>query len=989
VLEIRLLGELEVARDGRARPLPASKKTRALLGYLAVTGRPASRDRLCELLWEGPDDPRAQLRWSLTKLRPLVDEKSRARLVADRERIVLEAGAGEIDLRSVREAIGREVASAPLELLREAAARFRGELLDGLDLPDCYRFQAWLTGEREAARALRIELVATLCQRVDEPQESLKLARAWVAIEPLSEAAHAQVVKALGALGRTRDALAACDEAKALLERELGGRLGGVLERARYQLTARPPAPAREAEPERSSAAAVEAPLVGRDDVLARFDALAETLAAGRARELLLLSGEPGLGKSRLLDELAARVRAAGGRVLAGRSFEAEMVRPYGSWLDALRGLPGNPFDGSAADRERLFEDVASLLAGLAAERPLLMVMDDLHWIDEGSAALLHYLARAPGGRVLYALGARPGELSDNAAALRLVRAFQREGRLASVVLAPLDGDASTALLRAVAPGADVARLLPGAAGNPLFLVEAARALDAGGDPLRSIEALIAERLERLDSRARALLPFAAALGHSFGGDLLARTSGLPPAELLAAVESLERAGVLEAAGESRYDFAHDLVRNAAYRALSIPRRRMVHAQIARALAELPDADGALASDLAHHADLGGDVERAAFAYAAAAERALKLFATVDAHQLAERGLRFVDRLDGNPRITVEMRLLSVQAQTRISDRAALSNRISRLTVAAQEAALKDVAWKGFFVLSLLQFLDDDFHHAQESTLRSVEAARSADPPTAVRAMAVTSRCLLLIERDLEQAVSLADEAQVLAQSHGLAPLELPWALGLAHYHLGDIDRAHADLCLAVERSRACDDHWHHCMCLQQLACIALERGRTDEALAWCAQLDEFAARLGEGSERPFGMAVAALARLAAGGSDWAAAERAFGDLRQVDARSLLSYALNTAAELALAEARRPEARRYAAEALAAAEAVERRTERVVALMILAALDLDESHPGDARARYEAVLPHLADRFTVSHRARAHAARIASRLGLPPLPEES
>src|SRR6516162_3945993 len=120
MLQIRLLGELEVVREGRAQALPASKKTRALLGYLAATGRPALRERLCELLWEGPDDPRAALRWSLTKIRPLLDEK---RLAADRERVAFEACGAVVDLVAVRPV---DPATANTDALRGAAERFRG-----------------------------------------------------------------------------------------------------------------------------------------------------------------------------------------------------------------------------------------------------------------------------------------------------------------------------------------------------------------------------------------------------------------------------------------------------------------------------------------------------------------------------------------------------------------------------------------------------------------------------------------------------------------------------------------------------------------------------------------------------------------------------------------------------------------------------------------------------------------------------------------------
>jgi len=140
MLDIRLLGELAVARDGAVVPLPASKKSRALLAYLAATARPHLRERLCELLWEGPDDPRAALRCSLTKLRPLVDPH----LVAARDRVEFRCSGAAIDIRAIC-----TPANATTDQLEECAALFRGEFLDGLDLPGCFRFQQWCIAERE------------------------------------------------------------------------------------------------------------------------------------------------------------------------------------------------------------------------------------------------------------------------------------------------------------------------------------------------------------------------------------------------------------------------------------------------------------------------------------------------------------------------------------------------------------------------------------------------------------------------------------------------------------------------------------------------------------------------------------------------------------------------------------------------------------------------------------------------------------------------
>src|SRR5215471_7491032 len=131
-LKIRLLGELAVVRGGEARGLPASKKARALLGYLVATGRPHLRERLCELLWDGPDDPRASLRWALAKLRPVVSEHGYERLVTDRDHVEFAAAAVDVDVAEIR-ALG-DVAASTTEALQSAAARFAGPFLEGLDL---------------------------------------------------------------------------------------------------------------------------------------------------------------------------------------------------------------------------------------------------------------------------------------------------------------------------------------------------------------------------------------------------------------------------------------------------------------------------------------------------------------------------------------------------------------------------------------------------------------------------------------------------------------------------------------------------------------------------------------------------------------------------------------------------------------------------------------------------------------------------------------
>src|SRR5918992_4391607 len=124
---IRLLGELQlVGRDGRAVALPASRKTRALLGYLIATGQSHRRERLCDLLWDGPDDPRAELRWSLSKIRAALDDQEGMRLTADRERVGVELGNAVIDIQRVRSLLGDGLSAAPVTALKEAASLLGG-----------------------------------------------------------------------------------------------------------------------------------------------------------------------------------------------------------------------------------------------------------------------------------------------------------------------------------------------------------------------------------------------------------------------------------------------------------------------------------------------------------------------------------------------------------------------------------------------------------------------------------------------------------------------------------------------------------------------------------------------------------------------------------------------------------------------------------------------------------------------------------------------
>jgi len=200
-LAIRCLGALEVARGSALQDLPPSRKARALLGYLVVTGREHSRSRLSSLLWDVADDPRGGLRWSLSRLRALVDDAAAVRLDATRTDVRFVADGADVDVDRVRRDAGG-LAALDVAGLEALVAAFRGELLEDLDQPELHAFQAWLIAERDGFRRIHGEALARLVERLrDQPARAIPHARARLAIAGHDERAHVDLIELLAASG--------------------------------------------------------------------------------------------------------------------------------------------------------------------------------------------------------------------------------------------------------------------------------------------------------------------------------------------------------------------------------------------------------------------------------------------------------------------------------------------------------------------------------------------------------------------------------------------------------------------------------------------------------------------------------------------------------------------------------------------------------------------------------------------------------------------
>lgn len=942
-LEIRLLGEPAVLRAGSAVALPQSRKTRALLAYLVATGRPQRREKLCDLLWDITDDPRAALRWSLTKLRPVLNDPGAERLVAGREHVEFRALGARVDLLDARQALRGGVAAIATGRLQDLAEAFRGEFLEGLELPDFLDFRAWCATQREDARALRAGVLRELlARRRDDPPLALPVARALVQADPSDEEARVQLIQLLQQAGRPLEV-----EQQLQAARRISAELGAPHSPLVAAAARRPeptPAQAQPASPGRT--------LVGRQAETATLRQALESVARSGRSRILLVTGEPGLGKTRLIEELPPMAAAAGVQVLAGRAFELERQRPWGPWQDALRrlapgGMPGLAAaldDRAGASRDALFAAVLDQLQAASRRGPLALVFDDLHFFDEASVALLHYVARMTRDwPVLLVLAARPGELPDNGPAHRLARALRVEESAHELPLAPLDEARTAEIARSVNPQADAALLFRESRGNPLIALELARALrESPHAATRSVNQSVRDRVDRLPPAAGEVLRWCAVLGASIAPGHLAGLVSMDADALLGALDTLERHGLLRA-WDSGYVFAHDLLRRAVYAELSEPRRRLMHWRVFGALQKA----GADAAEIARHAALAGENEAAACACLEAGRRALRVFAGAEAFSLAARGLQLAAALPQPARTELQLQLHEVSlAARRPDDAPARAAELEQLAAHAHDLGCLEPARLGFHLAAWLRWEAGQWDTARSQMRRAEQAGRGADPARQALALADAARCLVLLERDLPQAGALLLESRALARDPATEPVALVDTEGMLAARQGDLPRARARLDRACDMARRAGDHREAFLALEHRVMLELDHGDPAAAAQCADEIKRLAARLEGGTESAFAAALCALARLLQQ-DDGAAAEldAACDALRGADAKFRLAWLQSRAALYELARGRKDPARARAAEALQLATALERPSETAIALAVLAACGGPESGP--------------------------------------------
>ncbi len=562
---------------------------------------------------------------------------------------------------------------------------FAAHLYSGDLLPACY--DEWVLDERAKLRAEAYGAFARLTEEAagrGDHEATIKHAQRIIDLERTDEAAARIQIEAHLALGDRAAALRSYHRHAEVLERNLEVAPGEAIEALYRQLRAgtidRDKALGEDAAP------VADSPFVGRDRELNQLNEAWNTARKGGVH-LLLVTGEPGIGKSRLAKELGRRVRTGGHVVASARAYEAAGRLPWGPVIDLLRSdalrshidtldtvwrteltrllpelldasqLSGPSQSGDVAQRHRLFDAVKRAI--VVGDRPRLLIIDDLQWCDAETIELIGFVVRSgQTAPVLIVCTVRWEEIEEHHPLVRLVDALRHDRAVTTVPLDPLD-EATTAELAARLGAEDTidqklaARLWGETQGNPLFVIEALRAgISSDGSQgvlTPTMRAVLRARLGQLRDGARLVTEVAAVIGRPFSVGMMASAAGIGEHELVDDLDELWRRRIIRDQGFT-YDFSHDKLRAVALEMVSPARRRQLHRAVAETIAmEFQGHIEAAGPQLAAHYDQAGMVEQAIEAYRTAGARAVAVSALHEAVTMLRRALSLLADLPTSP----------------------------------------------------------------------------------------------------------------------------------------------------------------------------------------------------------------------------------------------------------------------------------------------------------------------------------------------------
>lgn len=731
-----MLGPLEVVQEGTTVRLGGPKQRAVLAVLLVHANATVSAERLIDLVWgdSPPANALGALHVYVSHLRKALQRKEGAapassRLLTGPGGYTLVVEDGELDsagfealVEGGRNDLAKKLPRAASAKLRRALGLWRGPPL--ADLPEISALEA------ESARLQELRVAAfeyVIEAELAGGRHAVVVSELEMSIEqhPLRERLRHQYILALYRCGRQADALSAFDDARRFLANELGLDPSPELQRLQravlqhdHALDWRP----QDAEPELPvvfDKPARRSPFVGRDaERAAVADALAR--AAHGNGSVFLVGGEPGIGKTRFAEEVGADSADRGFLALTGQCHESEEGRPYAPFAEIIEALCAlvRRDDLSVAlgeeapelarlvpalrhwlpglaeplvlppeqERAYLFSAVRRMLERLTTGRPLVLVLEDLHWCDLPTALLLQHIAQYASRLPLVVIGTyRDVELEPSRPFPTILEDLYKERLAQRMHLRRLDRDQVATIVRELArkdpPYRAVELIFDRTDGNPFFveelfahLTEEGKLVDERGEfrPLldldeaevpEGIRLVLGRRLQRLSASAHEVLRVAAVIGRVFSYDVLAEVTAEGSA--LEAVEEAVKAHLIiptNGALETHFSFAHELVRQSLLTELSAPRRQRLHLRVAEVLEQRGGADGEATTQIANHlyrAGTAADPHKTARYLRLAGRRAYEAAAHEDALELFENALGLWDEgdEDGRGELLVDLAL--------------------------------------------------------------------------------------------------------------------------------------------------------------------------------------------------------------------------------------------------------------------------------------------------------------------------------------------
>jgi DNA-binding SARP family transcriptional activator/tetratricopeptide (TPR) repeat protein len=721
-LRIYLLGPPRVESSNGSLVIPR-RQARALLYRLATTMEPTPREQLCYLLW--PDEPESSARRHLSHLithlhralphpEPFTFAGDQIGLnpkwvwsdVATFERLCakLTRQGAHHPLQGKDDQTSKEFIAS----LESSVNLYQGAFLEGFSLPTLAEFEEWVAQQRYALERLYLLALGELIEYASEQGKfelAILYAQRYLDTDPLAEDIHRRLIELYAVTGNRNAAVRQFEICAHMLDQELG--VSPLPEtRAAYQDALEKRISLKWTEkPTWKSAPGVDVPLIGRSQAMGWLEEAVQK-ARGENEKVILISGEAGIGKSRLLHEFIARL-SRDAAILIGYARPEVRTLPYFPIIQALRSLyglsekkapapflqwlpqsldriwlievsrvlpelrrfyPDLPLPLPAASEEaqsRLFEALAHFVTGLSASPVflhshayLVLCLEDLHWADSATLDWLVYLGRQIRGHHLLVLGTYRSEEAE--AVVHLRQGLHAARTLCELQLSGLDIPSILLIISHLTGGVTAGmeefaeNLRSATGGNPFFLIEILKAMmERGwlpetwgtekGIPLPdTVREAIETRLQPLSSVGRQVLEAGAIAGLTFTFDLVRGIAGRREMEVVNGLDELEARELVVEHG-SEYRFHHELVKRVVYEALSPLRRQLLHRRAGWMLTRLTPEDPGL---LAHHFDLGGEVKQALFWYEQTTQQTEALFAWKEAEQYQNRMLSLLDQLD-------------------------------------------------------------------------------------------------------------------------------------------------------------------------------------------------------------------------------------------------------------------------------------------------------------------------------------------------------